>query len=129
MLPDEAQPAAHRFPCRSQQPLSHCPMAARKEGVSRSRLLELNRMCDCKTEVHRDRLNANFSSQVKKAFRVGVKNPLRDAVPRSFIIPEALTNTHLMNLFLPYLHLPTIRILLEKYPEGLPHVLQQEIRG
>lgn len=49
--------------------------------MSRNRLLELNTMPDCKTEVHRDKLNANVSAQVKKAFKVRVKDPLRDAFP------------------------------------------------
>lgn len=44
-------------------------------------MLELNTMRDCITEVHRDKLNANVSVQVKKAFKVRVKDPLRDAFP------------------------------------------------
>lgn len=97
--------------------------------MSRNRLLELNTMRDCITEVHRDRLNANVSVQVKKAFKVRVKDPLKDAFPRSFIIPEALTNTPLMDLLPLTCTAPPSGFCRRNTPEMLPHVLQQETRG
>lgn len=97
---------------------SPCPSAPWLQG--RRGEQELNRTCDCKAEVHRDRLNANISSQVKKALRVRVKNPLRDAVPRSFIIPEALTNTQQMDPLPPTYTSPPSGFCWRNTPERLP---------